>query len=62
MNESRRLFLQILLIVLALIFLFTVKYVYENKSAQAGAFGTGENMNNVTISEAFSAIFEGGEE
>ena len=62
MNESRRLFLQILLIVLALIFLFTVKYAYENQSTQAGAFGVEEKMGNVTVSEAFSTIFTGGEE
>ncbi len=61
MEKSRRIFFQILLLVLALVFILTVKYAYESRSAKVGNFGTGENMSNVTITDVFSAFYAGGE-
>lgn len=61
MEKSRRLFFQILLLVLAIVFTFAIRYVYENQSARTGTFGEGEKVSNVTVSDVFSAFCAGGE-
>ena len=60
MEKARKLFFQILLIILALIFILCVRFAYESQSAPTGTFASAEN-NNVTLSQIFSQKLAAGE-
>lgn len=56
MEKNRAVFFQILLLILALAFILTVKYVDETRSTEAGSFGNEEFYGNVTVTDVFSAL------
>ncbi|MBR3996273.1 MAG: hypothetical protein IKI97_13485 [Clostridia bacterium] len=60
MNNFRRLFYQIILVVLALAFTLCIRYIVSTKSTEAGTFGAENEDAAVTVSAIFSSMTEKG--
>lgn len=60
MENFRKNFFQILLVITALVFTICIRYLYENSDTKTGAFG---NMSeqNITVSDIFNGKCRGGD-
>ncbi len=56
MEKNRLIFFQVLLVLIALIFICAVKYIAETRSTTAGSFTGDKFYGNVTVTDAFSAL------
>ncbi len=55
MEKNRVILFQVLLVILALVFICAVRYIAESRAAEAGSFGTEEFHGNVTVADVFSS-------
>ena len=55
MQDFRKVFFQVLLLILAIVFTAGIRYAATVKSTQAGSFGTVE-QGNITVSDVFSRL------
>lgn len=56
MQNYQRLFFQILLIVLALAFTLTIRYMVSEHCVETGGFGDNGNYRSITVSQVFYAM------
>ena len=53
MEKNRVMLFQVLLVILALVFMYTVRWFSESRMTEAGSFGAEGDYGNVTIADVF---------
>ncbi len=60
MKKNRKNLFQVLLLILALVFVIAIRYVCETRTAQAGTFSKENSFSTVTFSDVYNKFCESG--
>lgn len=58
MKKNRRNLFQVLLIIIALMFVITIRYICDTMTTQAGTFSNESSFSTVTFSDVFNKLYE----
>lgn len=61
MEKTRKLFFQAILVILAVVFIYTINYISDNRSTQVGSFAE-RDFAGVTLMEALCSVETSGRE
>lgn len=60
MKKSRKYLFQVLLLIIALVFVITIRYICDTKTVQTGTFSKEDSFSTITFSDIYNKFCESG--